>query len=204
MLYRLNKYVFAVIAAALVVMTVGLASALGSGSPAPVAPVTTPTDIVQQVNNPDGTVGTIETKSGAPVRVPRSAAPAAMRKASKTATTCGIWSNTASQTYSSALWGIAGHTTHSFKWYYNCNAAWIDVRNGYSGYHHCGSGWAIGVSIDVQECSTSNDPAFVSLGTDVKPYDRFKVSALFDGFPVAFTKYMQACLSPNGGVWSCP
>lgn len=204
MRHKPNKYALAIFIAALAVMTIGLSSAQGSASPTPVMPVTTPTDVVQTVTNPNGTTGTLEIKTGTPVQVSGSAAPAIMQTSSTSASTCGIWHNSATQTYSSSLWGIFGHTSQSFEWYYNCNAAWISLRNGYSGYHHCGGGWAIGVSVDVQECTKSNDPAFVSLGTDVKPYYRFKVSALFNGFPVSFTKYMQSCLSPNGGAWSCP
>ena len=178
--------------------------------------ITGPTDVIQKLQTSCGPA-TVETKTSTPVAVsgtladtPKAAARTTTATAGTTATTsslpatCGNWYQITSQTYSSALWGIYGHTTHSWEWYYNCRYAWIASRFAWdkAGYHRCGGGWAVGVSVSVEECSKTNDPALYP--ADLKTYYRFKVSALFNGFPVAFTKYMQSCSSPRGGSWSCP
>lgn len=181
----------------------------------PTGRVTGPIDVIQKLQTTCGQA-TVETKTSAPVAVsgtlaaaPKAAARTTAATAGTASTTsslpatCGNWQVTTSQTYSSSLWGIFGHTSHSWHWYYNCRYAWQHQRFSWDtgGYHRCGGGWAIGVAVDVQECSKTNDPALYPM--DLKEYYRFKVSALFNGFPVAFTKYMQSCNSPRGGSWDC-
>jgi hypothetical protein len=182
----------------------------------PTSRITAATDVIQTLQTSCGPA-TVETKTSAAVAYSGTITGTAVDSAGATTAstgtasttsslpaTCGNWSKTASQTYSSALWGIAGHTSHSWKWYYNCRYAWIHNRFSWDtgGFHRCGGGWAIGVSVNVEECSKTNDPALYP--ADTKTYYRFKVSALFNGFPVAFTKYMQSCSSARGGSWSCP
>lgn len=222
-MFRFNKYLPAVIAVLVTALLFGFvpaARALVSGPPVVSAPPAgTPgvarvtanpdgsTDVVQVFSDPDayGQV-TVDSHVTAPVLVHGTRKVMARRASTASSDTCDglAWFSEVSQTYTAHLWFIpAGHTTQKMGWYWNCRKAWIKSRFNWdkSGYHRCGYGWAIGVSVDVQECSTTNDPAIPPM--TVKAYDRFKVSALFNGFPVAFTKDMQACLSAHGGAWSC-
>lgn len=165
------------------------------------------TDVVQVFKSPN-VVGqvTVDSHTSAPVLVHTGSTSATTKKAIGSTSACAgkTYFSRDTQTISAHITFIPfGHTSQTMGWYWNCSKAWIASRFSWdkAGYHRCGGGWAIGVSVDVQECTKTNDPA--SNGADVKPYDRFKVSAIFNGFPYAFTKYMQACLSAHGGAWDC-
>jgi len=80
-----------------------------------------------------------------------------------------------------------------------------DHRNAYvwrwGGYHYCGDNWGIGYVVDNTKCYgvRVNDSAFQG-GYFRQMWDWTKMSLLFNGFPVSFTRKMHTNIFPSGRI----
>lgn len=131
-----------------------------------------------------------------PTTADLAAAPSSLASSGPPAgTRCRTWYQTEQSAINSHLW----KEQHVGKYCYTKNDVWNGGK--YGTYHTCDHNSGAGFTIDVTDCSenivyTSNIPA----GYFRQNWDSFKVSAVYNGFPIHSSHTMHSNVFPGGSL----